>query len=97
MDTECSVCMESFEREGEICPKLLPCSHIICLRCLRQLAQGQGGRVQCPQCRDDHMIPNVANCVTNRYIIDIMVLNERVADMENGERRAQERYIAIGN
>ena len=31
METECIVCLETYEAEGEKCTKLLPCSHTVCV------------------------------------------------------------------
>ena len=71
MAVECSVCMENFQRDGDKCPKLLPCTHILCLQCLQQLSNGRP-RVQCPECRIRHNVPNrnVMNFPTNRYMVE---------------------------
>ena len=89
MAVECSVCFENFGREGERCPKLLPCSHTVCLRCLRQLARGR--RLQCPECRQGHQIPRggLENYPTNRYILDNMESVARIASLEEAERRTE--------
>ena len=51
---ECEVCCEVFD-EGLQCPKILPCIHTLCVRCLRRLEKY--GEIQCPFDRIVHAIP----------------------------------------
>ena len=98
MAVECSVCMENFGKKGKRCPKLLPCSHTVCLQCLRRLAKAEKKEyIHCPECRHRHQIPrrNVANYATNRYLLDFMEMEEnheeltrKIARLE-GERKVQ--------
>ena len=83
MSTECSVCMENFQRDGDKCPKLLPCTHTLCLQCLQQLSNGRP-RVQCPECRLRHDVPNrnVMNFPTNRYMVENLEHIQRIAHLE---------------
>ena len=39
MPEECTICTYEYQAEGDRCPKLLTCSHTVCLECLRQLVQ----------------------------------------------------------
>lgn len=45
---ECAICLDSYEE-----PKVLPCQHTYCRKCLEQLAFGDGRirKVTCPECR----------------------------------------------
>ena len=45
---ECAICLDLYEE-----PKVLPCQHTYCRKCLEQLAFGDGRirRVNCPECR----------------------------------------------
>ena len=47
---ECGICLESFQE-----PKVLPCQHTYCKKCLERIIfRASGGRVQkitCPECR----------------------------------------------
>ena len=97
MDTECSVCMENYDTEGDRCPKLLPCSHTVCLRCLRQLTRGR--RVQCPVCRKAHQTPHadVANYPTNRYLLDNLQSAERMAHMRQAQMEISRRIEQLEN
>ena len=70
---KCNVCMEEFTKEGERCPKLLPCTHTVCLWCLTRL---QGHRIRCPECRLPHQVPGIGprGFPTNRYVLEILDL-----------------------
>ena len=57
MTTECPVCFDTYQNEGEQCPKLLPCSHTVCLNCLGQLARNGNSHVRCPECRELNLFP----------------------------------------
>ena len=50
----CSVCLEPFSE-----PKVLPCCHTFCLKCLEKTARSarKKGEIACPQCRKTHDIP----------------------------------------
>ncbi len=51
---ECGICLEDFRT-----PKILPCSHTFCLRCLqRHTKQLQRGLFYCPTCRTEVPIPS---------------------------------------
>ena len=47
---ECAVCMEQFKE-----PKVLPCLHTFCMRCLQKLLKKQGPDhvITCPECRQN--------------------------------------------
>ena len=53
-DHSCSVCLELFSE-----PKVLPCCHTFCLKCLEKTARSarKKGEIACPQCRKTHAIP----------------------------------------
>ena len=46
----CAVCMEQFKE-----PKVLPCLHTYCKKCLEKLVKKQGSEqvITCPECRQD--------------------------------------------
>ena len=53
-DHTCSVCLELFSE-----PKVLPCCHTFCLKCLEKTARSgqKKSEIACPQCRKTHAIP----------------------------------------
>ena len=82
MATECCVCMEQFHLDGDKCPKLLPCTHTLCLQCLQHLSNGRL-RVQCPECCAFHEIPkgNAKRFQTNRYMLEILEGKDKIAQL----------------
>ena len=71
---ECGVCSEEYEATGNMCPKMLPCSHTVCLRCLQQLVAGKS-EVMCPECRQINEVPEdggATGFVTNRYVLEFI-------------------------
>ncbi len=51
-DLHCGVCTDVFED-----PKLLPCSHTYCLKCLEKIVgQIASNHVKCPECRETILV-----------------------------------------
>ena len=65
---KCSVCLELFSD-----PRVLPCFHTYCLKCLQGLVSDRKSVLTCPQCRARHEIPK--RDVTN-FLYDISILPE---------------------
>ena len=65
---KCSICLEFFSD-----PRVLPCLHTYCLKCLQGLVSDQKSDLSCPQCRAKHEIPKrgVAN-----FLCDLSILPE---------------------
>ena len=54
-DLTCTVCLDKFTE-----PKVLPCCHTFCKGCLERIlekTQGKTDRLICPQCRNEHKVP----------------------------------------
>ena len=47
--TSCPVCFEDYQKSGDCVPRLLPCSHTLCNKCVCQLTHRN--RIICPQDR----------------------------------------------
>ena len=88
MTTECCICWDRYQPDGYKCPKLLPCSHTLCLQCLRELHE-RSPRIQCPECRADHNVPdrNVVNFPTNRYLLENLEQRQRTERLEEREEQ----------
>ena len=70
----CQICLEDFEEGGDLIPRILPCSHTLCERCLTQLLGG-GSTLTCPECRAQHAAPNNNRKRTfphNKYLLTVI-------------------------
>ena len=65
----CHVCLEGFEESGDYVPRLLPCSHTLCHKCLGKLIQER--YITCPECRTTHPTPESEDrsFPQNKYIL----------------------------
>ena len=103
MAEECAICTYEYQVEGNRCPKLLRCSHTVCLDCLRQLVQRSSNhRIDCPICRADITVPagGASEFPTNRYIVEALERNRFNNDVnrviEGDAGRINENNDAIG-
>ena len=63
----CPVCLEAFDIENTL-PRILPCSHSACERCLGELLKNRKTLV-CPQCRKKHAAKSgLISFPENKYI-----------------------------
>ncbi len=74
----CPVCYERYNQKDKLVPRLLPCTHSICTRCVQQL-RGDSGTLRYPECR----APAFGNIPENRYITAF--LRKRKAEDDLGE------------
>ena len=67
----CLVCYEEFEGSGDHLPRILPCSHTFCEKCLGSLFQFFTNTLNCPQCRVRHKggRQGVKTFPQNKYIL----------------------------
>lgn len=69
--TRCPACLDSFNT-----PKLLPCLHTFCLKCIKKCRRDdQTSVIRCPVCRADHEIPHT---VESKLLDDFSVPCKRV-------------------
>ena len=67
--TNCSICFEEYQDTGPYVPRMLPCLHSICEKCVLYLLGGNK-RIVCPECRVEHTAPNNAKTFQqNKYIL----------------------------
>ena len=84
----CSVCLEEFTHDGDKVPKLLPCSHTLCVSCLEKLRRAnRWGPIQCPECRVFHQVPRggTNGFPTNRYVLHILGLEKKIMAQEQND------------
>ena len=65
----CQICLEDFEETGEYVPRILPCHHSLCEKCLKELIEMNF--VECPECRKRHRVVDneVKTFPQNKYIL----------------------------
>ena len=89
MTSECPICFDTYQNEGPHRPKLLICSHTVCLSCLEQLARDGNSPVNCPECRAVCPLPQGGADAfpTNRYVLSNLQLAERIDQLETSQKQ----------
>ena len=68
--TECPICKDTFCH-----PKVLPCCHVFCLKCIAQYGEDRsdGDTMPCPMCRQEFTVPTggFSKLSTNFFIEQI--------------------------
>ncbi len=95
MSVECPVCFLQYQPAGEHVPKLLPCSHSVCLCCLKQLLQAglMYSQITCPECRKLHQVSKAMGpqaFPANRYILENTELVNKVQQLEKQKQEQQQ-------
>jgi len=67
----CCLCLEMFDD-----PRMLPCSHTFCFKCLKQLAANNRGKARCPlrDGKEDIKENKIDSLPINRNVRDIVEL-----------------------
>ena len=66
-ETKCSICFDQFQE-----PKMLPCQHTFCLKCLENVAKlNDCNTVDCPLCRKIYKVP--ARGGVNRFKSNLLM------------------------
>ena len=64
----CQICLEDFEETEVKVPRLLPCTHTLCHKCVGQLIRDKS--LTCPECRVKHKAHNQEQSFPqNKYIL----------------------------
>ena len=76
---DCSVCFEKFTPEGKNVPRILPCSHTLCEKCIEDILDKtmteDQGFLPCPQCQRKHQVDpedGVKTFPQNHFILPIL-------------------------
>ena len=69
--TTCLVCFENYTETGDHIPRLLPCTHTICQKCLCDLVRGKNKKsLRCPECRRHHQAQyGLRSFPQNKYVL----------------------------
>ncbi|XP_068606691.1 tripartite motif-containing protein 2 [Brachionichthys hirsutus] len=73
----CSICLDRYEN-----PKVLPCLHTFCERCLQNYIPAHSLTLSCPVCRQTSILPEkgVAALQNNFFITNLMDVLQRAPD-----------------
>ena len=64
----CQICFEAFEENGSHVPRILPCSHTLCEKCLSELINND--KIECPECKQPYDAREGGKSFPqNRYIL----------------------------
>nr|XP_056714389.1 tripartite motif-containing protein 3 isoform X1 [Euleptes europaea] len=81
----CSICLDRYHN-----PKVLPCLHTFCERCLQNYIPPQSLTLSCPVCRQTSILPEkgVAALQNNFFITNLMEVLQRQPDSASHEDAA---------
>ncbi|EAW68710.1 tripartite motif-containing 3, isoform CRA_b [Homo sapiens] len=73
----CSICLDRYQ-----CPKVLPCLHTFCERCLQNYIPAQSLTLSCPVCRQTSILPEqgVSALQNNFFISSLMEAMQQAPD-----------------
>ena len=82
--TNCPVCYEEYLESGDFVPRILPCHHSVCEKCVKALLTDS--RLTCPECRKRHHATAGAEsfpqkCVGNTDVnvnVSVMLVTEKM-------------------
>ena len=74
--TKCPDCSKLFQEKGERVPRLLPCTHTACTKCLEERLDGSN--LVCPSCSFTHVVAQgICGIQENRYILKHLQSNSQ--------------------
>ncbi|KAM6942524.1 tripartite motif-containing protein 2 isoform 2-T3 [Lycodopsis pacificus] len=88
----CSICLDRYEN-----PKVLPCLHTFCERCLQNYIPAHSLTLSCPVCRQTSILPEkgVAALQNNFFITNLMDVLQRAPDSRSQEAAALSNITAV--
>ncbi|XP_041372538.1 probable E3 ubiquitin-protein ligase TRIML1 [Gigantopelta aegis] len=79
----CEICLEYFD-DQDISPRILPCFHSFCCRCLESIWEKSPAGVRCPNCRDHEILD-----LKDVYEAKIDHMKTSLKDIQTSSDRAQ--------
>ncbi|KAM6940354.1 tripartite motif-containing protein 2 isoform 1-T4 [Xenentodon cancila] len=88
----CSICLDRYEN-----PKVLPCLHTFCERCLQNYIPAHSLTLSCPVCRQTSILPEkgVAALQNNFFITNLMDVLQRAPDSCSQEAAVLNNITAV--
>ena len=86
--TQCPVCFEPYEEDGDHIPRILPCHCTLCQACIGNLLRNNV--LECPQDRQKHKAERgVKTFSQNKYILSYLRKDKKQQDSEHDEECAE--------
>ena len=83
--TNCPVCFEEYTETGDHIPRLLPCSHSLCEKCLKILIRNN--KMDCPECRVKHEATSgTRSFPQNKYIVTHLLKRQSIEENEKRDK-----------
>ena len=77
----CPICLEDYEITGDKLPRIFPCNHTNCAKCIPSMIRNAD--LVCPKCRKRHKVTNgVKSFPQNPYIINTLKVLEKRKEEE---------------
>ena len=77
----CQVCFEHFQEDGDHIPRILPCHHTACEKCVKEMIRGN--KIICPECREEHEAKKQEKSFQhNKYIVVQMSRKKKIEKEE---------------
>nr|XP_014349300.1 PREDICTED: tripartite motif-containing protein 2 [Latimeria chalumnae] len=88
----CSICLDRYKN-----PKVLPCLHTFCERCLQNYIPAHSLTLSCPVCRQTSILPEKGVCAlqNNFFITNLMDVLQRTPDSSSEESSILETVTAV--
>ncbi len=83
----CPVCFEEYSDSGEHVPRIMPCSHTLCHKCIKALLQG-GLQIKCPECKKQHQaLKGEKSFPQNKYVLENIRLRMKIRKVGHKEKK----------
>ena len=87
--TNCPICFELYQENGEHIPRILPCHHTLCESCVTNAIKENS--IQCPECRVSYQVDNgVTTFPQNKYILGLITVKAGEAKLSQPEKPCEE-------
>ncbi|XP_064099158.1 uncharacterized protein LOC135210240 [Macrobrachium nipponense] len=83
---ECGTCCNPFSKY--YCPRILPCSHTFCSRCIDHVISNQ--KKCCPVCKEPFLAKSAAEVTINRNLLDVA---EQLSSTQENDIQRQHQFL----
>ncbi|XP_004614014.3 E3 ubiquitin-protein ligase NHLRC1 [Sorex araneus] len=93
---ECQVCFERFEPRTPRRPRSLPCGHVLCVSCVRDLTHPRRLALECPFCRLPCVASGARDCLPLLHLLELLACELRPRPAPPPAARAPGAHRAFG-